>query len=184
MNPQLASALAFVRRHLFATICAVLIAGSAVAAWMLSQEIDDLNAAVEDRAKEGDDMLKLLVGGSTQRQELAAVREATHRIEDNLVVENNLAENYWYFFRFEEQAKARLPELHQLSSPTTDASTLYCRVPYSIRVTGTYDQVAAFLFAIETGPRLANVTSFALTRRTAGGDAITLDLSVELLGKK
>jgi len=184
MNPQVASFLVFVRRNLFATICALLIAGLATASWFISQEIDELNASLEDRAKEGQSMLELLIGGSTQRQELAAVREATHRIEDNLVIENNLAENYWYFFRFEEQAKARLPELHQLSAPASDTSPLYRRIPYSIRVTGTYEQVAAFLLAVESGPRLANITSFAFTRRASGSDALALELSVELLGKK
>jgi Tfp pilus assembly protein PilO len=184
MNPQVASFLVFVRRNLLGAICALLIAGLAVASWFLWDEIDTLEHAREERAKEGEDMLALLVGGSTLRQELAALREATHRIEDNLVVENDLAGNKWYFYRFEDQAKARLPQLNQLNSPTTDSSPLYRRVPYSIRVTGTFEQVAAFLLAVESGPRLASITSFSYSRRATGGDALTLDLTLELLGKK
>lgn len=183
MSPQVASIFTFVRRNLVSSICTVLLLGLGVASWFLWQEIDSLELTRQERAKEGEDMLELLIGGSTQRQELAALREATHRIEDNLVIENNLAENYWYFFRFEEQAKARLPELHQLSSPTTDSSPLFRRIPYSVRVTGTYEQIASFLLSIESGPRLASIKSFNFNRR-AGGDLLSLDLNVELLGKK
>ena len=129
-------------------------------------------------------MLALLVGGSTQRAELEVVRETTRRIEENLVVEANLAENLWYFYKLEEQTKARLPELHQLSSPTTDKSPLYRRVPYSLRIAGSYEQVAAFLLALETGPRLVKITGFNYARAEAVGSAMALDLNVELLGKK
>ena len=130
-------------------------------------------------------MLTLLVGGSTQRQELAAVREAARRIEENLVIESNLPENAFYFYKFEEQSKAHLAELHPVSSPATDSSELFRRVPYTLRVTGTYEQVLNFLSAIESGPRLANITAFAFSRREAtGSGGVSLDLSLELLGKK
>ena len=184
MSPKLADFLGFLRRNLFGTICTVLIIGSAVATWFLWDDIDSLEHARDDRDQEDKEMLDTLKKGSSQREELAAVRTATHRIEDNLVIENNLAENYWYFFRFEEQAKARLPELHQLSSPSTDSSPLFRRVPYSIRVTGTYEQVAAFLISIESGPRLASITAFDFSRRAPGADSLTLDLTLELLGKR
>jgi len=112
------------------------------------------------------------------------VREYPRRIEDNLVVEDNLAENLWYFYKLEEQTKARLPELRQLNAPPPDTGSLYKRVPYLLKVTGTYVQVSAFLYALETGPRLANITSFGFRRREANGSMIALDLSIELLGKK
>ena len=184
MSPQLVALGAFLRRHLFASICTALVLGCAVGAWFLWDDIDELEVARADRAKEGEAMLDLLVGGSTQRQELAAVREATHRIEDNLVIEANLADNNWYFYKFEEQTKARLLELHPQSSPTIDSTTLYCRIPYTLRVAGSFEQVAAFLLALETGPRLSNVTAFAFSRRDKESTGITLELTIELLGKK
>lgn len=184
MTARLEPLLALLRRYPFSAACLSLTLLFGAAAWYFSNHNDELEIVRADRAKEGEAMLTLLVGGSTQRQELAAVREAARRIEENLVIETNLAENAFYFYKFEEQTKARLPELHPLTSPTTDASPLYRRVPYTLRVAGTYEQVASFLFALETGPRLANITAFGFSRREAGGTAITLDLSLELLGKK
>ena len=184
MTARLEPLLALLRRYPFSAACLCLTLLFGGAAWYFSDHNDELETVRAARAKEGEAMLALLVGGSTQRQELAAVRAAARRIEENLVIETNLAENAFYFYKFEEQTKVRLPELHPLTSPTTDASQLYRRVPYTLRVAGTYEQVAAFLFALETGPRLANITAFGFSRREAGGTAITLDLSLELLGKK
>ncbi|MCX6951988.1 MAG: hypothetical protein NTV51_07460 [Verrucomicrobia bacterium] len=196
MNFRLAQFVAFVRRFPYCAVCTVVTLALAGATWFFIQQNADLEIIREARAKEGDEMFALLVGGSTQREELAAVREAVRRIEENLVVESNLAENQFYFYKFEEQTKVRLPELHPLTSPASDTSALYRRVPYTLRVAGTYEQVVAFLFAIETGPRLASITAFGFSRRdssgvpgagggggTAGG-GIMLDLSLEFLGKK
>ena len=182
MNPQLAGALAALRRYPYSTACVLLTLLLGGAAWYLRGENEELAVTLADRTREGEAMLKLLVGGSTQRQELALVQEAVHRIDENLIVESNLAENTWYFYKFEEQARARLAELHQLNSPSTDASPLFCRVPYTLRVSGGFDQVAKFLHALETGPRLVKISAFSLTR--AGNSAVTLDLNLEMLGKK
>lgn len=181
MNSQLEFMLALFRRYPLAVVCSVVALLSGFSAWFLAGQNQDFEVVRQDRAKEGEAVFTLLVGGTSQREELAAVREAARRIEDNLVIESNLAENHFYFYKFEEQSKARIPELHPLSSPTTDPSSLYRRVPYTLKVTGTYEQVWSFLFALETGPRLVNITSFNVARRA---DGVALDLSLELLGKK
>jgi Tfp pilus assembly protein PilO len=172
------------RRWPYCAASLVLTIGLLIGAWFLREKSHELEVIHRERAKEGEAMLSLLVGGSTQRQELATVREIARRIDDNLVVEANLAENLWYFYKLEEQTKARLPELHQMNSPSSDKSPLYRRVPYTLRVLGTYDQVAAFLLALETGPRLVKITAFSYARTDANGTNMSLDLSVELLGKK
>ncbi len=181
---NVATLMSGLRRWPICIVCVVVTIASAVGWWLLRDRITELHTVHAQRTKEGEAMLALLVGGSTQRAELEAVREATRRIEENLVVEANLAENLWYFYKLEEQTKARLPELHQLSSPTTDKSPLYRRVPYSLRIAGGYDQVAAFLLALETGPRLVKITNFNFARAEPTGSAMALDLSVELLGKR
>ncbi len=184
MNAQLTAFLALLRRFPFAAACVLVTLLCGVGAYFLWDDIQVQEAARLDRQKEGEATLELLVGGSTQRQELAAVRDAARRIEDNLVRENDLADNQWYFYKFEEQTKSHLLELHPQSSPPANDTTMFKRVPYSLRLTGTFEQVAAYLLAIETGPRLANITSFALSRRDRDTNALSLELNLELLGKK
>jgi Tfp pilus assembly protein PilO len=184
MNARLAQFFGFVRRYPYPTGCTILTIALAVTAWFLWDQNQTLELVRQQRAKDGEAMLALLVSGSTQRQELATAREVTRRIEDNLLIETNLAENSWYFFKLEQQTKARLPQVSQISSPINDHSTLYKRIPYTLRVEGNYDQVGAFLLGLETGPRLVAITGFSFTRRQADGSNLALDLNVELLGKK
>lgn len=184
MNETLANVLEFVRRWPYCVASGLLTVILGAGAWYLRGEIHNLEAIHRSRAEEGEAMLSKLVGGSTLRQELVDVRVTTRRIEENLVVESNLAENLWYFYKIQEQTKAELPDLHQANSPLGDKSTLYRRVPYSLRVLGTFGQVASFLLALETGPRLVKITAFNFARTDPTGQTVALELNVELLGKK
>lgn len=175
--------LALLRRHPYPAFCVAVTLALGAAAWYLNGKVQELRSSLADRSREGEAMLSLLVGASIHRQELAFARETARRIEENLIIESNLAENTWYFFKLEEQTGAQVPALHQLSSPITDKSPRYKRIPYTLRVAGTHEQVMSFLRAIETGPRITSVTGFNLSRRSARGD-LTLELSLEILGKK
>lgn len=181
--------LGLVRRYPYGVVCVIVTLACAAGIWYLRGENEAIHAVAQEKQRDGEKILALLVTGSTQRQELDRVREATRRIEENLLIETNLAENLWYFYKLEEQTRVRLPELHQLSSPPGDRQPLYKRIPYSLRVVGTHEQVAAFLQALETGPRLVNITAFTLARRgvepgNASSGALSLDLNIELLGKR
>lgn len=184
MSDLLANFTQFARRWPYCVACTVLAVLLGAGAWYLREGNRNLEDAYRVVAEEGEAMLSKLVGASTLRQELDEVRVITRRIDENLVVESNLAENLWYFYKLEEQTKAKLPELHQVSSPTTDKSPLFRRVPYGLRVVGTYEQVAALLLALETGPRIVKIVSFNLARTDPTGPTVALDLSIELLGKK
>jgi Tfp pilus assembly protein PilO len=185
MSGVFAAFLQLVRRWPFGASCVLLtVISGACAVFLWYSELpskrasDRVSSEDRDATETKTNVRKKLEG------ELAEVRAVTEKIEANLVDEVNLAENLVYFYSLEEQTKVRLPELHQVSSPTTDKSTHYRRVPYGLRVAGTYDQVAAFLVALETGKRLAKITSFNLARTDPGGRTVALDLNVELLGKK
>ena len=200
MQPLLAEFVSLMRRFPWCVACAVITLVCGGGAWWLSMDLSDLAEPYAQRSKEYEEMLNLTKGGLTQRQELETVTTVTRRIDENLLIEANLAENNWYFYKFEEQTKAHLIELHQLNSPITDNSPLFRRVPYSLRVTGTFEQVAGFLLALETGPRLMRVIAFSMSRSTGsnkdGGRApsietsvdaapsVVLDMNIELLGKK
>lgn len=184
MSGILAKLLDFVRRWPYSVACGVLAVILAAGAVYLHLEINHLEASLRSKSEEGETMLDKLVGSSTLRQELTDIRHVTRRIEENLVVETNLAENLWYFYKLEDQTKAQLPELHQVTSPASDKSPHFRRVPYGLRVIGTYEHVAAFLLALETGPRLVKITTFSISRTDPSGASVSLDLNVELLGKR
>lgn len=201
MNPQLAEFIALMRRYPWCVSCAIVALVCGAGAGYLYYDIGDLAEPYAQRDKEYKEMLDLTKGGLNQRLELENATQTTQRIEENLLVGEDLAGNNWYFYKFEEQTKAHLSELHQLNSPSTDNSPLFRRVPYTLRVLGTFEQVAAFIQALERGPRLMRVTSFSMSRsggankdggRGAAAEpmvdtpvpSVVADLNIELLGKK
>ena len=176
--------LAIARRHPLSALCAGICLACALSCWYIYGNMRWLD--LEHRQVNQDTELALasLISGPSVRQELAASREVTRRIEDNLVIEDNLAENLWYFYKIEQQTKAHLVELRPVNSIVSDTKAYYKRVPFSIRLTGTYEQTAGFLYAIETGPRLANITQLTFRRVEPDSLNVLLDIDVELLGKK
>jgi Tfp pilus assembly protein PilO len=176
--------IAVVRRHPLSALCASVCILCGILSWAIHANMKWLELEHKQLSQDGDLMVGTLITGPSIRVELASAREITRRIDDNLVVEDNLAENLWYFYKIEQQTKARLPELHQLGALVPDSKSLYKRIPYTLRVTGTYEQTAAFLYAIETGPRLANITSVNFRRRDPGSVSFILDIDLELLGRK
>jgi Tfp pilus assembly protein PilO len=175
--------LSLARRHRFCAACAILttlllVASIAIGIWSRS-----LTATYHKRQTEGEAVLATLAGGPQVRQELAIAREITRRIENNLVVETDLPENYDYFSRIEEQSKARLDELRPIAAPAQNTGQAFKRIPFSLRISGTYAEVATFLHGVETGPRLASITSFNFRRRSAGSPTIIMEFNLDLLGK-
>jgi len=191
MNPgDFTRFLAWLRRYPFSVICTIVIIAMAVSSWFLWQKVQTLEEERNDRAKDGEYMLTTRVSGITLREDLAYVREYTHRFEENLAVVDNIVDNKGYFYKIEKQAGVSLNDVQQLASPPPDSDSLYRRVPFSLKLSGGYPQLATFLRAIETGPRLATITSFSIRRGaiSVGADAplvppLNLDLTVEILGK-
>jgi len=176
--------LAVARRHPLSVVCAGIILVCALACWFLFNDMKW--AELEHKQVNQDNELAIAskISGPLVKQELTASKEVTRRIEDNLVVEENMAENLWYFYKIESQTKVHIAELRTPNSVISDSKALYKRIPFSIRATGTYEQTAAFLNAIETGPRLANITSFIYRRAEPNTVNVLLDVDVELLGKR
>jgi Tfp pilus assembly protein PilO len=157
----------------------VIVAVCAFASAILFRYQYSLGILHHQRQLEGEAVLATLRSGSQMKQELALVRQTNALIDANLTSDIDLEETLQYFFKMQDSTKAHL-EPHALNVPT-DNNPSFKRVPFALKATGTYQQVTAFIYAIETGPRLSNITYFALRRK---GDLVILDINLELLGKK
>lgn len=155
----------FLRRNAFAAVCAVLSLVFGAVCLYLSQRRNDLDSRLQQRTVEGEEVLALLASSPRLREQNAIAREAIERIESHLVVESNLAENLGDFYELEEATGARLSELRQLNAAPPREEAPYKTVPYSLQLDGTFEQVAAYLHRLETGPRLTRLVSFTLQRR-------------------
>jgi hypothetical protein len=165
-------------------LCAGVCLLCGLACWYIYGNMRWLDIEHKQLMQDADLAQASLISGPSVKVERLAALVVTRQIEENLVVEDNLAENLQYFYRIEERTKAHVVELRPLNALISDTKSLYKRVPFSIRINGTYEQVAAFLYAIESGPRLACVTSLSLRRREPGSTILVLDMNLELLGRK
>ena len=171
------------RRYPFCGVCAglsvLLLLGSiATTVWMRSLTKSHRARQAESRAVQA-----TLVSAPQLQQELAFVRQITQRINSTLVSDDNLADNSLYFYNMEEVSHARVEALRNYNVGAPDTGVPYKRVPFGLTVSGTFTQVATFIHAIETGPRLSAITYFSLRRR-AGTPLIVAEISVDLLGKR
>jgi Pilus assembly protein, PilO len=176
--------IATARRHPLSALCGTVCLICFGVCWYVYGNMKWLDLEHKQLLQDADLQMTTMISGPSVRQERLAALEVTRRIEDNLVIEDNLAENLWYFYKIEQQTKVHIAELRPANSIISDSRAKYKRVPFSVRITGTYEQTGAFLYAIETGPRLAYITSLSYRRAEPGGTAVILEMNVELLGKK
>ncbi|HUJ45218.1 MAG TPA: GspMb/PilO family protein [Opitutaceae bacterium] len=162
-------------------VLSLLLAG--VSIW-LHFDARELEVQQLKRARDGDNMLKFIARGSQLRTELATVHAAAQRITESLVVEKNIPENFWYFYKIEQDTQVKLTELQQRPAPLQDAGTpgTYKRVPYSLKLTGPFRAVVAYLQRLESGSRFGRVNSFQLQRQDPAASNVILQLDLELLG--
>ncbi len=184
MNPEkLRQLLAFLRRHVFSVVCTVVAAGALVTSGLWWLGIQGLREEHDQKSAQNDKRLNLLKTGPVLKTELVAVKEFAQRLESNLTVEDDLSDNDEYFRQMATRAQLRL-DMQQMSSPALEEGALFRRVPFTLRVAGTYARVQAFLHAVETGPRLANLTAISMARLNPTSADVSLELGIELIGKK
>ena len=176
--------IAIARRNPISVACAVVCLFCGLVCWYVASNMKWLDLEHKQLMQDSDLAQASLISGPSVKQERLAALVVTRQIEDNLVIEDNLAENLQYFYKIEDRTKCHMLELRPLNSTIPDSRSLFRRVPFSIRVTGTYEQVVGFLYGIETGPRLANITSLSVRRREPASLTVVLDMNVEQLGKK
>lgn len=184
MNPGLRTELSrLAQRFPFCAACILLSVVLAAAAVFLRGDLSEFERLQQDRAREGERMLNFVARGAQLRSEAAAIRAAAQRITENLVVEKNIPENFWYFYKIEQETQTKLTELQQrpASVPDTGTPTAFKRVPYSLRITGGFRPVIAYLQKVETGSRFGRINSFVLQRQDGTGANVLLVLDLDLL---
>ena len=181
MNPAIQQLLSAVRRAPFLVACFTLFVLLSVGNYFLWQRQQAITAQYDEVRRNGETMFSALSGYSRIIGQLATVDEALKQIDENLIAENDLAENQGYFYQLETLSRVRLTQLNQLSAQPADDSP-YKAVPFSLRATGTYAQLIDFLRELESGPRQLRIKTFDFSRGNAKVDNLVLGLTVELLG--
>lgn len=175
--------LAAARRYPVAVFSLLLLLVLGGADWFLWTRRDAL-AVESERVRQDGEAMFLALGGHTRIQaQSAEATEALAYIDRNLATETDLAGNLDYFYQIEKATRVRLANLSQLSAQPAASPEAYLAIPFSLRLTGAYSQIFAYLHALETGPRLVRVKSYRFSQGGGNAEGLTLDLTVEMLGR-
>ncbi len=172
------------RRNLFITFCTIFSILLGIGLWVLHLDLKTREIENRELSQDGAAMNSTLVTGPLVKQELARAQDIVQRIESNLVIEKNLADNLWYFYKIHPDSKDILTSLRALNPETAVDDLDYKMVPFTLQLTGNYTQVASYLLQLETGPRLVQIRSFSFRRVRQGASGLTLNLEIRVLGRK
>ena len=168
----------FFRNQPFVTACIIICLLSLGGMWTNAYASELMRVT-----DQGTETLGLVAMRNMLRAELKIAESAVSRTEDNLVIEDNLAENLWYFYSIEGRTETRLAELRQLDPPALAEDETFLRIPYELSAIGDFVGISEFLRLLETGPRLVRINEFSLRRESEGEELLSLELSLELLGR-
>lgn len=183
MNALLQQFFAAARRYPLAVVSVLLVLVLSGVIWFLVGRWGRLALEAERTRQEGEAMFLSLSGHSRIQAQSAEATNALAYIERNLATEADLAGNLDYFYQIEKTTRIQLANLSQLSSQPASPEAAYLAIPFSLRLSGSYPQILAYLHALETGPRLARVKNYRFSQGGTGTEGLTLDLTVEMLGR-
>jgi Tfp pilus assembly protein PilO len=164
-----------------ALLCGVLI-------YWRGGKIDESKALYEAKAKERDHVLANVRNASGLPQQTEAMQQAAQQLDSRLVIASRLATNLQFFYRLESETGVKLLDVRQgaLSAARPATKGLYAGVPYTVSIQGTFKQALDFMQRVENGPHFVRFATASVNKATtdaAGGDALTISLKLELLGK-
>lgn len=172
----------FLRSQPFVSASIVICVLSLGGIWWVRGQTSAYELELARVTDQGTETLGLVAMRNMLESELELVQNAIGRTDDNLVIEENLAENLWYFYSIEGQTETRLTELRQLEPAALASGETYLRVPYELSATGDFVGISEFLRQLEVGPRLVHIQEFSIRREAEADELLSLDLSVEMLG--
>lgn len=155
-----------------------------VANYFLWQQRLAVTQRHDEVRRKGEAILAALINHEHINSDLAKLQAALEVIDRNLVVETDMEVNLGYFYKLEKLCHIRLTQLNQLSSPLPPEGNPFKAIPISLRATGSYAQLMDFLHQLETGPRILAVSSFSFTRGDPKANALSFDLTINMLGRQ
>jgi Tfp pilus assembly protein PilO len=183
MNAALQQFLGYTRRNplMVVSITIIVVLGS-ISGYLWERQ-QSLTGEHDEVRRNGEDILQSLTSHARVTAEINTVTQALDFIDKNLINEADLAENLGYFYQIETASRIRLALLNQLSSQPQPADSPYKPVPFSLRATGSFRQIIRLLHELETGPRQLRIRTYALNQSVSDPDQVTLELTLEILGR-
>jgi len=178
--------LPLVKKNPILILCVVAGLGLAVTIYARSGLGREQQMELDQKADEGKKYHANLANSIQLFDELQTLTEANLLVHERAIKPSDLATNLQYFYRIEAETGVKFVDLHQTDSgnspsPTVKrGATIYTPVNYSMRVSGDFSQIIAFLKNLEHGAHFCRLNSMTASQ-PGGGMVVTLN--VDLLGQ-
>ncbi len=169
--------------------CGAVSLALAVGIFLRSDRVPAREAALDQKASQGERIDANLKNGVQLREQLAAISVSRAQIESRMVHPDELAQNLQFFYKLEAETGTKLVDLGQNSLGTNKSFARgknYIYVGYRLSVRGDYARLMDFLRRLESNQRFCRVLTATLgvtgaTDKDRAGE-MTINLGLELLG--
>jgi Tfp pilus assembly protein PilO len=171
--------------------CGVIVLVVAVAMYLRSGGIAEMEQLLEQRTQEGTRQQANISNGLMLSDHLAATTQANQVIAVRAIEPRALADNLQYFYQLEASLGVKLIDLRQGPPSTALADRSYVTVPFTVALDGTYPQILQFLRVLESGELYLRFTQVTITPQRDGSRGsgrgseplLTLSLNLDVLGR-
>lgn len=162
-----------------------------------SGQITRLMADYDDLSVRRTRILKNLRFGSEIEPDLEKMKSMSKAVDSRLFHPADLASNQRYFYQIESATGVALTSLQQIIKPLPSGKknkkarhlaekSKYQEIVYDMGVSGTYEEILAFLREIEGGDAFVCLGGFSVVKAADSekGALVSMRLTVEVLGNK
>lgn len=174
-----AGLIAIVKKQPVGFVCGALSIACAILLYLRNDMIEEYQADYDAKSADAQRILANVRNAKDLPEQLAEIQALTKEVDSRLVHAGQLAINQQFFYKLEAETEVKLIDLR----PGNPAAVkgFYLAVPYNLSVRGNFKQLMAFLQQLEGGRHFCRFSSATFTK-VGGGDEMSLNLAIELLG--
>ena len=168
------------KKHPIGVACALVAIACGVILYMRAGNIAASQAESDSVTAEASKVVGNVRNSASLVEQAAEMENLGKELEGRLMKAGQLAVNLQYFYKLEAETEVKLVDVRQGGLPR-NAKSLYIGVPFTVTIQGSFAQVTGFLGRLQSGPHFCRINTATFNR--AGGDGMTLALSLDILGQ-
>jgi Tfp pilus assembly protein PilO len=196
MNTKVISA--WLKKHPFAAACVGLSLVLLGAYFFRQDAVPQSETLLADRTAESRRLKSNITNSASLKEQVAALEEASRKVDQRLVRLADLAKNQQYFYKIEAETGVKITDLRPggaassaAAKPPAGVKKHYSSVPYSCSVQGTYTQLLSFLRKVEEGEHFQRILTATVSMAGGSGEddaaaadpTLSLSINIEFLGQ-
>ena len=186
----------FFRKSLVVAISLFVIAGSMTVYLIHKDKKSLIDSEIEQVNIRISSMLKNIKNSKGMEEDIEAIEEKVEKLNARMFQSQELATNYNYFFKLEDETGIKVSDLKQVGiaeeeldprkkkmpKPIIDS---YEKIRYHLKASGEFGEIVNFLRKLEGGPSFYRLEEFRLAKSETGKtEILSLDLAFLMLGEK